>query len=77
MPSANHGNAALAAGKQRDPTFVLRYTIKPFRRHRLIAVCDADVIEVSTPEIGTTYRLEDDYARLHETEESRTAGLDR
>lgn len=53
------------------------YTIKPFRRHRLIAVCDADVIEVSTPEIGTTYRLADDYARPHETEESRTAGLDR
>ena len=31
------------------------------------------VFEASTPEIGITYRLEDDYARPHETEEVRAA----
>jgi mannose-6-phosphate isomerase len=51
------------------------YTIKPSRRHRLIAVSDSDVVEVSTPEVGTTYRLEDDYGRSHESEESRTASI--
>jgi mannose-6-phosphate isomerase len=47
------------------------YAIRPFRRHRLVAVTDADIVEVSTPETGTTYRLEDDYARPHETEAMR------
>jgi len=31
------------------------------------------VLEVSTPEIGTTFRLEDDYARPDETESVREA----
>lgn len=48
------------------------YTIQPFRRHRLIALAHSDVVEVSTPEIGTTYRLEDDYDRADETEEVRS-----
>jgi hypothetical protein len=45
------------------------------QRHRLCAAPDRDVtiFEASTPEIGTTYRLEDDYARTHETDEVRTA----
>ncbi len=47
------------------------YTIQPFRRHRLVAISDATVLEVSTPEIGTTFRVEDDYARPHETEAAR------
>jgi mannose-6-phosphate isomerase len=47
------------------------YTIHPFQRHRLIGITDADVLEVSTPETGTTVRLEDDYARPDETEEVR------
>jgi mannose-6-phosphate isomerase len=47
------------------------YTILPFQRHRLVGIEDADVVEVSTPETGTTYRLEDDYARPHETETVR------
>lgn len=47
------------------------YTILPGQRHRHLAVTDCDIIEVSTPEIGTTYRLEDDYGRLDETEEKR------
>ena len=37
------------------------YTIMIGQRHRLQAVSDCDVFEVSTPEIGTTFRLEDDY----------------
>ena len=47
------------------------YTIQPFQRHRLIAIPDVDILEVSTPETGTTFRLDDDYARPDETEELR------
>lgn len=47
------------------------YTVATGQRHRLHAVTNCDVIEVSTPEIGNTYRLEDDYARGTETEEVR------
>lgn len=48
------------------------YTVKVGQRHRLHAVTDCTVFEVSLPEIGTTYRLEDDYRRPDETEEVRT-----
>ncbi|RTK95161.1 cupin [Candidatus Saccharibacteria bacterium] len=41
------------------------------QRHRLVGVTDCDIIEVSTPEKGTTWRLEDDYLRPDETEEQR------
>ena len=47
------------------------YTCKIGQRHRLVGITDCDVIEVSTPEIGTTERLEDDYSRPDETEELR------
>ncbi|MFN0144948.1 MAG: cupin [Dehalococcoidia bacterium] len=47
------------------------YTIRPFQRHRLVAVEDSNILEVSTPECGTTVRLEDDYGRGDETERSR------
>jgi mannose-6-phosphate isomerase-like protein (cupin superfamily) len=47
------------------------YTAHSGQRHRLIGVTDADVIEVSTPEVGTTWRLDDDYARPHETPAQR------
>lgn len=47
------------------------YTIHPFQRHRLIALDDIEVVEVSTCETGTTYRLDDDYGRPDETEELR------
>lgn len=47
------------------------YTCALGQRHRLAGITDCDVIEVSTPEIGTTWRLEDDYARPDETEEQR------
>lgn len=41
------------------------------QRHRLVGITDCDIIEVSTPEMGTTYRLEDDYERPHETPKQR------
>lgn len=47
------------------------YTCQINQRHRLIGITDCDIIEVSTPEMGTTYRLEDDYNRPDETEEIR------
>ena len=47
------------------------YSTKIGQKHRLIGVTDCDVIEVSTPELGTTWRLEDDYARPNETPEQR------
>jgi mannose-6-phosphate isomerase len=51
------------------------YHIAVGQRHRLCAAPDEDatVFEASTPEAGTTYRLDDDYARPHETEALRTA----
>lgn len=49
------------------------YHIAVGQRHRLCAAPDSGVtvFEASTPEVGTTYRLEDDYARPHETEQLR------
>ena len=43
------------------------YTTTINQKHRLKALEDSDILEVSTPEIGTTFRLEDDYARTDET----------
>lgn len=47
------------------------YSCEVGQRHRLAGITDCDIIEVSTPEIGTTYRLEDDYKRSDETPEQR------
>ena len=47
------------------------YTLAVGQKHRLIGITDCQVIEVSTPEAGTTWRLEDDYSRPHETPEQR------
>ena len=47
------------------------YTVLPGQKHRHQAITDCDVFESSTPEIGNTYRLEEDYARGTETEEIR------
>ncbi len=47
------------------------YSTKIGQRHRLVGITDCDVLEVSTPERGTTWRLEDDFARPHETPEQR------
>lgn len=47
------------------------YTTKVGQKHRLKGITDCDIIEVSTPELGTTWRLEDDYSRPDETPEQR------
>ena len=47
------------------------YLINPGQKHRYSAITDCDIVEHSTPEIGNTIRLEDDYSRGTETEESR------
>lgn len=47
------------------------YTTGIGQKHRLKGLTDCDVAEVSTPELGTTWRLDDDYARPHETPEQR------
>jgi mannose-6-phosphate isomerase len=49
------------------------YSVAIGQRHRLCAAPDQDAVifEASTPEIGTTYRLADDYRRPDETEELR------
>lgn len=49
------------------------YTTKIGQKHRLKGITDCDIIEVSTPEAGTTWRLEDDYARPTQTPEQRAA----
>jgi mannose-6-phosphate isomerase-like protein (cupin superfamily) len=51
------------------------YHVAVGQRHRLCAPPDADatIFEASTPELGVTLRLEDDYARPDETEELRRA----
>lgn len=47
------------------------YTTALGQKHRLKGITDCDVLEVSTPELGTTWRLEDDYSRPDETPEQR------
>lgn len=47
------------------------YTIYPFQLHRIVAIEDSDISEVSTPEIGTTVRVSDDYQRPDETPQLR------
>ncbi len=47
------------------------YSTAVGQRHRLVGITECDVIEVSTPERGTTWRLQDDHARPDETPEQR------
>jgi mannose-6-phosphate isomerase-like protein (cupin superfamily) len=47
------------------------YSIQVGQKHRLVGITDTEVMEVSTPEEGTTYRYEDDYQRPDETPEQR------
>lgn len=47
------------------------YSTKIGQKHRLKGITDCDILEVSTPELGTTWRLEDDYSRPDETPEQR------
>jgi len=43
------------------------FHITPGVRHRMIAIEDTDVIEVSTPELSDVVRLEDRYGRMPPT----------
>ena len=47
------------------------YSCSIGQRHRLVGITDCDILEVSTPELGTTTRLEDDFSRPDETPEQR------
>lgn len=47
------------------------YSCQVNQKHRLKGITDCEIVEVSTAEIGTTYRLEDDFKREDETEEQR------
>ena len=47
------------------------YSTKLGQKHRLKGITDCDIVEVSTSEAGTTWRLEDDYTRPDETPEQR------
>lgn len=38
--------------------------IEPNRKHRMIALEDCDVVEVSTPQLDDVVRLEDSYGRV-------------
>ena len=58
---------------QTDLAVGVGFSTKLGQRHRLIGITDCDIVEVSTPELGTTWRLEDDYARPDETPEVRAA----
>lgn len=49
------------------------YSTKVGQKHRLKGLTDCDIIEVSTPEAGTTWRLDDDYSRPNQTPEEREA----
>jgi hypothetical protein len=47
------------------------YRVKPFKKHRFCAITNCLSVEISTKEEGSTVRLEDDYGRGTETEETR------
>jgi mannose-6-phosphate isomerase len=47
------------------------YNLSVGQRHRIRAITTCEIIEASTAEIGTTWRLEDDYSRPNETPEQR------
>lgn len=49
----------------------LGYSTKVGQKHRLKGITECNILEVSSPEKGTTWRLEDDYARPDETPEQR------
>jgi mannose-6-phosphate isomerase len=71
------GRAILTIGESEDDLRDIEmephrgYTVHPNQRHRITAIEDAVIAEVSTPETGTTFRLQDDFARPHETETLR------
>ena len=55
------GTASVIDKRRMGPGDVFHVT--PGTIHRVIAMADAEVIEVSTPELDNVVRLEDDYGR--------------
>ncbi len=49
------------------------YTVTINTIHRFEAITDCVTIEASTPEVGNTIRIEDDYSRPTETESIRNS----
>ena len=49
----------------------LGYRTSVGQKHRIRSITECNIIEASTPESGTTWRLDDKYARPDETEEQR------
>ena len=48
--------------------------IPPNRRHRVLALKDSEIIEVSTPEIDDIIRHEDDYGRTSTLDKPKENG---
>ena len=51
------------------------YSVDAKQRHRILAITDCEIVEVSMPEVGTTYRLEDDYSRAGRNEDPKEREL--
>lgn len=49
------------------------YTLKPNTVHQIKANTNCLIFEASTPEIGTTYRLQDKYGRPDESQQIRNS----
>ena len=50
----------------------LGYRTAVGQKHRIVGLTDCDVAEASTPEVGTTWRLDDQYGRPDETPQRRS-----
>lgn len=51
------------------------YSVDAKQRHRINGITDCEVVEVSMPEVGVTYRLEDDYERTGRNEDKKEREL--
>lgn len=72
-----NGKGVITLSNQNDDTVEIPmelykgYHVMPGQVHRVTAITDMDFIEASTPELGNTFRLQDDSGRTTETEEIR------
>jgi len=61
--------------KELEMEFGKGYNLAVGQKHRIKGITDCDVIEVSMPETGKTYRLEDDYNRAGMNEDPKEREL--
>lgn len=72
-----NGKGMITLSNEKDETIEVSmelykgYPVVPGQIHRVTAVTDMDFIEASTPELGNTFRLQDDSNRQTETEDMR------